>query len=203
MSLAGSMLTAATLCMTDDELPSIVGVSPFLSEDSDIRLEFEDYINGVCPITGDEVRFLPAAATTIEQTIEDSAHDKETGGVLFGFRDDYLKITWVVAATGPPADSQASTTCFVCGVDGVAGMAKDWQSKTHGLVGFIGSWHSHPVSSPTPSVTDLDAMKDLLRQSDSPLHRLLLTIVGFSASTPEFGAFIFHREDSEDEEPVA
>ena len=202
-SLAGSLLVEASRSMTEAILPSVVGVSPFYSQDKDVCLEFEEHTYGVCPVTGDDVRFLPAATATIGQAIANSAQDKETGGVLFGFRDDYLKIVWVVAAAGPPADSEASATNFVCGVDGVAEKARDWQNNTHSLVGFVGTWHSHPVSGPTPSVTDLHAMEDLLKQSGSPMHRLLLTIVGYSASTPEFGTFVFHDENSETEESAA
>ena len=199
-SLAGSVLVEVARLAEDDLPPSVVGVSPFFNEETDIHFELEDPCRGVCPTTGNEVRFLSAASAMIDQTIAGSAKNKETGGVLFGFCDDYLKIVWVVASTGPPRDSEASASRFVCGVDGIAELAQEWCDKTHGLVGFLGTWHSHPVSRPTPSVIDLQAMKDLLRQSASPMHRLLLTIVGFSASTPEFGTYIFLNEKGECEE---
>ena len=202
-ALAGSVLVEVARLIENNLAPSVIGVSPFFDEETDIHFELEDPCRGVCPTTGNEVRFLSAASIMIDQTIADSAKNEETGGVLFGFCDEYLKIVWVVAATGPPRDSEASATTFVCGVDGIAEIAQEWCEKTHGLVGFLGTWHSHPVSRPTPSVIDLQAMKDLLTQSASPMHRLLLTIVGFSASTPEFGTYIFHNEKEEDEETAS
>lgn len=194
-SLAGCMLAETARLVAESSTPTIVGVSPLGALGSIVRLEVSDTLHGTCPETGNDVRFLAAASAAIDESIESSAKNEETGGILFGFRDDYLKIVWVVDASGPPADSEASETEFVCGVEGVAEMVKDWQYKTHDLVGFLGTWHSHPVSSPTPSVTDLSAMKHLLRQSGSPLHRLLLTIVGHSSSNPEFGTYVFGDKD--------
>ena len=202
MSLAGSMLTETARLLSGETSPSVVGIVPFFSGEPDFHQSFEEHPRGTCPITGNDVRFLPPATLSIEQAIEALDREMETGGVLFGFRDDYLKIVWVVAATGPPVDSCASPTSFVCGVDGIADEVEEWQSKTHGLVGFVGTWHSHPISSPTPSVTDLEAMRDLLTQSGSPMHRLLLTIVGYSSDTPELGTFVFRRDSSGNDEPA-
>jgi hypothetical protein len=44
----------------------------------------------------------------------------ETGGVLFGQRDQAAGVLWVDEASGPPPDSAASAEEFVCGTAGVA-----------------------------------------------------------------------------------
>ena len=193
-SLAGSLLTEAARLFADVKQPCTVGICPFNTKEPAIQLAVDPGTQEFCPATGEEIRFFPQATQTINQTISASENNCETGGVLFGFRDDYLKVLWIVSATGPPPDSIGSTTNFVCGVDGVAEATNDWSNRTHELVGFIGTWHSHPVGAPIPSVTDLEAMKALLAQSGSPLHRLVLTIVGHSASQPQIGTFVFSND---------
>ena len=196
-SLAGSLLTQATRLLADVSQPCSVGICPSSSEEPAIQFTLDPGLRAVCPVTGEEIRFFPQATKNIDQSVLASNGERETGGVLFGFRDDYLRVVWVIDATGPPPDSIRCPSSFVCGLEGVAEATNDWRNKTHELVGFIGTWHSHPVDAPTPSVTDLEAMKELLLQSGSPLHRLVLTIVGYSASKPEIGTFVFGK----DEEP--
>ena len=190
-SLAGSLLTQAARLVADVAQPCTVGICPISATEPAVQLAADCGTQEFCPATGEEVRFFPQATKTIDETISASAGNCETGGVLFGFRDGYLKVVWIVAASGPPPDSKGSKTNFVCGVEGVAEATNDWRSRTRQLVGFVGTWHSHPVSAPTPSVTDLEAMKALLMQSGSPLHRLVLTIVGYSASRPQIGTFVY------------
>ena len=193
-SLAGSLLTEAAQLFADVSQPFTIGICPFNSKEPAVRLAADRGTQESCPAEGEEIRFFPQATKIIDETISVSEDNCETGGVLFGFRDNYLKVVWIVAATGPPPDSIGSKTSFVCGVEGVAKATNEWRNKTHQLVGFVGTWHSHPVSAPTPSVTDHEAMKALLVQSGSPLHRLVLTIVGYSASRPQIGTFIYNED---------
>ncbi len=193
-SLAGSLLTEAARLFADADQPCTFGICPLNTKESALHFAADCGTQEFCPATGEEIRFFPQATKTIDETISASEENCETGGVLFGFRDGYLKVVWIVAATGPPPDSIGSTTDFVCGVEGVAEATSDWRNRTNQLVGFVGTWHSHPVSAPTPSVTDLDAMKALLVQSGSPLHQLVLTIVGYSASRPQIGTFVYNDD---------
>ena len=39
----------------------------------------------------------------------------ETGGVLFGEVDEFLKVIWIDEVSGPPPDSVASPAGFLCG----------------------------------------------------------------------------------------
>jgi integrative and conjugative element protein (TIGR02256 family) len=48
---------------------------------------------------------------------------------------------------------------------------------------YIGEWHTHPETNPTPSGTDKKTINTLFSDSDHQLHYLILMIVG---STPDF-----------------
>jgi proteasome lid subunit RPN8/RPN11 len=82
----------------------------------------------------------------------------ETGGVLFGHTDEFLKIVWVDEISGPPADSTQSAAEFVCGTAGVAEMNTEKITRTRKSVAFVGMWHTHPGGIPLPSDTDRGAM---------------------------------------------
>ena len=195
-SLAGGMLTvvgrelfAPTSSMV------ILGTNMAAKKAAQLRLAFADGDHQVCPDTGYDVRFLAQASADMAAIIDAEQRGKqasmETGGVLYGFRDEFLRIAWVVEASPPPRDSQRSEYEFLCGVEGVAEADAGWRQRSFGRVGFLGVWHSHPVSAATPSVVDIHAMEDLLRQAGSPRHRLLLVIVGYSATTPSIGSYVF------------
>ena len=117
----------------------------------------------------------------------------ETGGLLFGQRDDVSKVVWVSEATGPPPDSEASPQLFLCGTEGTSEANNEKGSRTRGSVRYVGMWHTHPDSVPEPSSTDLDTMQRLVVISDPAPSRSLLIIVRPSSASA--GAFVFHRSD--------
>ena len=119
----------------------------------------------------------------------------ETGGLLFGERDDAARVVWVSDATGPPPDSRASRRGFVCGTVGTARMNNERRSSTRGAVRFIGMWHTHPDSPPIPSDIDLAGMAQLLTSADLPLRKALLLIIGQTPAQPTPGAYLFSRSE--------
>lgn len=120
----------------------------------------------------------------------------ETGGVLFGQVDEFLKVIWVDEVSGPPPDSIASRTGFLCGTDGVQEMHDEKVKRTSGTVAFVGMWHTHPEGMPQPSFTDLEAMKELLQDRSSFLgRRFLMLIVGGTSAFPIASASVFERSD--------
>lgn len=102
----------------------------------------------------------------------------ETGGLLFGQIDEFLKVVWINEISGPPPDSLASPAGFVCGVDGTAALSAEKLARTRGAVRFIGMWHTHPGSAPVPSCTDMRAMRKLWRLPDFSARHFLMLIIG-------------------------
>jgi integrative and conjugative element protein (TIGR02256 family) len=104
----------------------------------------------------------------------------ETGGLLFGQIDDFLKIIWIDEVSGPPPDSLASSAGFVCGVAGTSELNAEKSARTRGSVRFIGMWHTHPYGRPRPSCTDLRAMSELWKLPYFTARHFLMLIVGGS-----------------------
>ncbi len=155
----------------------------------------------VCPDpqTGYEVRIAPGAWREIVGWARRSSRiagpQVETGGLLFGERDDALGVIWVSEVSGPPPDSKASPTGFVCGVAGTAELNAEKRARTRGASQYTGMWHTHPDSIPVPSPVDLEGMKQLVAATGASPPKTLLLIVGGPCADPLLGAFVFSRSD--------
>jgi proteasome lid subunit RPN8/RPN11 len=149
---------------------------------------------------GLQLRVSERALHAMRQEVISSAQvcgaDSETGGLLFGERDDAAGVLWVDEATAPPSDSEHSPELFLCGTRGVARMVADRRRRGRGSLDLVGTWHTHPVSSARPSARDLFGMAEILEATASPLAQALLVIVGHSAGTrPSIGAYMFERAE--------
>ena len=135
-----------------------------------------------------EVRISPHAWADLQAWILRSArlngHEAETGGHLFGERDDATKVLWVSEVTGPPPDSRASASEFVCGVKGVEAVTKQKDECSRGSVSLIGMWHTHPNGNPTPSITDYDGMLSIVQNPDFSCARSILLVIGPNSDGP-------------------
>jgi integrative and conjugative element protein (TIGR02256 family) len=144
-----------------------------------------------------EVRLSPTGwkemAAEIRRSRRTHGSSVETGGILFGKRDDTLRIIWVDAASGPPPDSKHKVTEFVCGVEGVEQMHEHWKQGTRAGVEFVGMWHTHPEDAPIPSEKDWLGMTTILTVGDPPPRKSLLIIVGLRKRNPWLGAAVFQR----------
>lgn len=120
----------------------------------------------------------------------------ETGGLLFGQTDEFLKIIWVTEIGGPPPDSVASEAGFICGTAGTKALSEEKRSRTRDSVHFIGMWHTHPDGSPHPSDTDLNAMQKLKDASGEMPRQFLMLIAGGRMVHPSFAAFVFGRSQN-------
>jgi integrative and conjugative element protein (TIGR02256 family) len=147
---------------------------------------------------GYQVRISPAAWAEVESWIgrsRDSAGPKvETGGLLFGERDDAALVIWVSEVSGPPADSSASPDGFVCGVTGTAEMNNQKRERSRGSVQYLGMWHTHPDALPLPSTTDFVAIRRLVAAAGGAACVLML-IVGSPDGTPMLGTYVFRAAD--------
>ena len=164
----------------------------FVFEDVDVHTELR---------SGYQVLVSPAAKKAIEseilrnRRIRDARH--ETGGILFGAIDDSLERIYIDAASGPPPDSLMSPQQFECGIEGAAEAVAYQKASTRGSSVFAGIWHTHPVSPPRPSDIDLGAMVNILHlQPRRPRHVVML-IIGFAATRPAWGLYLFRRRDFE------
>ncbi len=151
------------------------------------------------PHTGYEIRIASSAWSEITDWILDSRKKfgprVETGGVLFGERNEALRVIWISEVIGPPSDSEASEAGFVCGVVGTAEANDEKRKRSRRSVQCIGVWHTHPKLDPLPSTKDLDGMVRIVTAVDPPSPKSLLLIVGGKTSKPFVGTFLFTRTE--------
>jgi proteasome lid subunit RPN8/RPN11 len=131
---------------------------------------------------GYQIRLSPAAEKELRGWIRTSSRrfgaGVETGGLLFGQIDEFLKVVWISEVSGPPPDSVASAAGFVCGVEGTAALHREKTVRTRGSVRFVGMWHTHPDGPPRPSCTDLRAMSKLWKLPDFSARHFVMLIIG-------------------------
>jgi len=151
------------------------------------------------PFAGYQIRLSISAWKEIKSWINKSrrinGEKVETGGILFGERDDVSKIIWVDEITGPPPDSIESEDYFQCGIMGISEANHEKKSRSRGSIQFVGMWHTHPQTAPLPSEIDVEGMHRIVNSTDPPTTQSLLLIVGSYYSSPAIGAFVFKRED--------
>ncbi|GAB4002139.1 hypothetical protein GCM10028807_60110 [Spirosoma daeguense] len=167
-----------------------------------VQFEWQNYQSLNDQLNGFEIRINPSALKSILSWIRRSERVNgervETGGVLFGQLDEFLKVIWIDEISGPPPDSVSSPSCFVCGTAGVLELHEEKLKRTTGTIVFMGMWHTHPHGMPIPSYTDLSAMRSLLGDTKDYLGQyFLMLIVGGTSSFPIVSASVFERNSYE------
>lgn len=97
----------------------------------------------------------------------------EAGGQLFARFDG--NIIRIERASGPRPSDRRRPTSFV--PDRKAERREIRRSFKKGLH-YVGDWHTHPESHPSPSKTDLLSFRDMYRKSLHKLASFLMVIVG-------------------------
>jgi predicted acylesterase/phospholipase RssA/proteasome lid subunit RPN8/RPN11 len=197
-ALAGSLLTSLARDLgTSDETATAVGrlmVLPVAEHDgaATARLTFEAALATHDSENEYEVRLSRAALHELRGWIASSARRlepaSETGGLIFGQRDEAAGVIWVEQLTGPPSDSSETPAEFICGTEGIADLCQANTRAGRGSLEFLGMWHTHPDQSSDPSHRDLLGMAQLSAAAPSPLAQGLILIVGHARALADPGA---------------
>ena len=152
------------------------------------------------PQAGYQIRIAPAAwkeaRTWILHSRDAVGPEVETGGLLFGERDDAAGVMWVSEFSGPPPDSDCSDQHFVCGIEGTAELNRGKRNRSRGSIQYLGMWHTHPDDVPLPSPTDWDGMRRLVRAAGGG-GRYLMLIIGHPFGAAMLGGYVFRARDFE------
>lgn len=205
MALAGALLNAGVAEIKAS--PNQTGTTRFMAaphasaqeQARDFRWRPDLVLQDVC--SGYEVRISQSAWRSISGWIQKQARAGdpkiETGGVLFGERDDAAKLLYVDDVIGPPPDSVASREEFICGTSGVQTTNERKRDETDGSVAFVGMWHTHPDGEPFPSPRDVRGMSQIVESAEPTPRRALLLIIGTdttAGTTSDVAAFVFDRD---------
>lgn len=153
------------------------------------------------PDSGYEVRIAQSAWS--EATAWIAANNRvrgigiETGGLLFGQRNDLLRIIWIDEVSGPPPDSSFAATGFVCGTQGTRELTDEKKKRTNGTLTFAGMWHTHPGGFPVPSPTDIRGIKQLVESTRAKHAKSLMLIIGGKVSRYSVASYVFSAIDFE------
>lgn len=148
---------------------------------------------------GYQIRLSRAAEKELQGWIRSServrGREVETGGLLFGQIDEFLKIIWVSEVSGPPRDSVASRHGFICGTEGTAALNEEKRRRTRRSVSFVGMWHTHPDNLAVPSGTDQEAMQRVWTAAGSQARHFLMLIVGGRVPSHHIGGYLYAKSE--------
>jgi hypothetical protein len=86
--------------------------------------------------------------------------DKETGGVLLGKINGFNKTIVIADLIPAPPDSVREPARFVLGIAGLPGACRTAHEDSIGYLGYLGTWHSHPMGGPH-SPRDVQTLDEL------------------------------------------
>jgi integrative and conjugative element protein (TIGR02256 family) len=123
------------------------------------------------------VTIADAVARDIMRFTELPEARREAGGVLLGrYRGPHIEI---LGCTTPMAEDLRTRFGFVRQDKAHQKAAiKEWQ-ESRGSINFVGEWHTHPESHPTPSWVDRRSWKRQMQKHKEPM----VFVIAGSAST--------------------
>lgn len=111
----------------------------------------------------------------------------ETGGLLLGLAHRKRKTIYVTDALPPSKDSKGTPYAFKRGVKDYPKILDRIESRTGGLIGYVGEWHTHPGGRADLSDTDLravEAIRSNLESAGLPTHIMVF-------GSAEVASFVF------------
>jgi hypothetical protein len=107
----------------------------------------------------------------IEQLKQDffNAGENETGGVFLGICNYKTKTIHITLSIVAPIDSQANSTQFIRGFNGLPKRIAEIEKKSGGQIGYVGEWHTHPDGPNFLSQQDMLSV-DLHKEECDKLH---------------------------------
>jgi len=102
-------------------------------------------------------------------------NDPEAGGLLFA-KFKFPEVHIVEASPPNDKDKRWKTLFMPNRIIQRHLIKKQFKEGCH----FIGEWHTHPISTPSPSALDLNSTKDCFLKSAHELNYFIMVIVGNS-----------------------
>jgi integrative and conjugative element protein (TIGR02256 family) len=99
----------------------------------------------------------------VEQHAQKSGTSLEAGGILLGYRrGKHLHIT---SATEPASNDKRSRFRFERDIEPHQGIARQHWLSSNQKIDYLGEWHTHPETNPSPSQLDMTEWRKVLESS--------------------------------------
>jgi integrative and conjugative element protein (TIGR02256 family) len=115
---------------------------------------------------------------------------KETGGALVGYVDESSSCV-VVAASGPGPRAMHSYSDVQLDGQFITRYCEQWRAQSHGVIEYVGDWHTHVSNSVAPSQTDVEAMRRMAPFTASPSFPPISLIV--ARFTHQYNVFVLQN----------
>ncbi|MBE6847568.1 MAG: hypothetical protein E7503_05505 [Ruminococcus sp.] len=118
---------------------------------------------------------LPIAQLNILHYLCDESNPYETGGIIIGKYSDDGLTAHISEISNSPADSVKKKAFFKRGIKGLQKRLDTlWKDNYY----YLGEWHYHPNSMPTPSSSDIKQMISLSQNKKLNCPEPILIIIG-------------------------
>lgn len=112
---------------------------------------------------GWEVRIHPTVVSKMKEELIKN-YPNETGGLMIGLIHSKRRVIYVTRTIDAPQGSMGDPSKFRRNSAKNSPELTAIMNKTGQTLGYIGDWHSHPISSANRSATDLNAMLETKKQ---------------------------------------
>lgn len=116
-------------------------------------------------------------------------YPNEYGGLLVGRHSDDFKCV-LIEETVLPKEFKSSRFKFERGVKGLKKVLHDFFKQTPSL-SYVGEWHTHPDGAPIPSLTDLNAMHEVVKHKDVFIMNPVLLIIVITKTTFQYEFYVY------------
>jgi integrative and conjugative element protein (TIGR02256 family) len=115
----------------------------------------------------------------------------EFGGLLIGRYVDNKKMV-IIEDTVLPKKYKSSKYSFERGVTGLRKVLKIFFTKSPSLI-YVGEWHTHPDNPAIPSVTDINALKQIANHNEVFIDNPILLIIRIGKKDYELGFYVLYE----------
>jgi integrative and conjugative element protein (TIGR02256 family) len=145
-------------------------IRPNFEDELNIDIEEYEYYNRY------DINSSIHISKSVLKTIEEETklhYPNEFGGVFVGYKTDE---NYIITNILIPDQYKNGKTIFVRHPGTLNERLVEIHNKTNGEIQYLGEWHSHPDGPTNPSMTDINAMKEISRDKNINIDKPLLMI---------------------------
>lgn len=116
------------------------------------------------------------------QHMQTRESDTEAGGILLGKQLENREEYFLSDISEPTVKDKQKRFSFVRDKHSAQFIISQAWKETNGITNYLGEWHSHPESNPTPSNIDKNLIQQVINDHSNVFAKVFLVIVGLDKS---------------------